>query len=398
MLQKNEIKTLAVTVGTSMFSNLERIDLQKNPHLNAICELYGKLENKTTEPEKFRIIQDLANHFLSMEPDERLLGAEITSVYSMIQKNFLSKDRERIFFFVSDTQKGKDMGDILKHYFQDDSCKIKFKECNVVVIEKLQDEKPLDFKVHGLSYLVRELGKVYSQWQYCDLGINATGGYKAQIAIAVAFGQVMQIPVFYKHELFDQIISFPRVPFTINLNLIENNLKFWADIAEPSAAFTEEELQKYTIDPEVREEIDPLLEYIEEENVKHYSLSPLGQIYWQRYLANNRDIALKPEICPGKERTSVTFRDDHYPDGFREYAVKVYNENEFIKSCHSLPYHGQQSIKHGSFYIHNNKHIIGEYQDKKNFGARFEIMSNAKNELERNWVIKQLEEWFGRRC
>ena len=59
--------------------------------------------------------------------------------------------------------------------------------------------------------------------------INATGGYKAQIALAVAFGQANETQVFYKHEHFDQIIRFVKIPFSFDLEPIRNNIKFWAD-------------------------------------------------------------------------------------------------------------------------------------------------------------------------
>ena len=49
--------------------------------------------------------------------------------------------------------------------------------------------------------------------------INATGGYKAQIAIAVLLGQALGVPVYYKHELFSEIIAFPPMPIALDFEV-----------------------------------------------------------------------------------------------------------------------------------------------------------------------------------
>jgi len=394
MFKKPQIKTLITTVGTSLYSNLERLDTDKNPEYADIKEKYLDIKNEKTENGKLAKAKELVKLLLNLSPDTRLLGAEINSVYAMLEKGFLDEERERIIFFISDTYKGTEIGRILQNYFMNSQNRVNFKSCEIVKIEGLQDEKPNLFKTKGLTNLVRQMGQKYSLWQGSRLGINATGGYKAQIAMATAFGQVMQVPVFYKHEFFNQVISFPRVPFTINLSLVEKHIKFWADLSEEGATFTREDLDTYNLPDDVMEEIAPLLEEveIEEKGVgnKLYSLSPLGQIYWQRFKRDNPYITIEPSKIDETDRLGCTFRDDHYPIGFKEYVRKVYNKNKFIKSCHSLTYKGQKSIENGRFYEYNKKHIVGEYKDRNGFGARFEVVTNANNELERKWVIKEL--------
>ena len=49
--------------------------------------------------------------------------------------------------------------------------------------------------------------------------INATGGYKAPIAVAVLLGQALGVPVYYKHELFSEIIAFPPLPVALDFEV-----------------------------------------------------------------------------------------------------------------------------------------------------------------------------------
>ncbi len=47
------------------------------------------------------------------------------------------------------------------------------------------------------------------------------------------------------------------------------------------------------------------------------------------------------------------------------------------------------AINANRFYW-RNKRLIGEYIDRRGFGGRFEILTEARNELERRWVLNNL--------
>ena len=78
---------------------------------------------------------------------------------------------------------------------------------------------PRRFRTKGLRQLARELCKILRERTPAACAINATGGYKAQIAIAVLLGQAIGVPVFYKHELFPEIIAFPPMPVALDFEL-----------------------------------------------------------------------------------------------------------------------------------------------------------------------------------
>jgi hypothetical protein len=86
-------------------------------------------------------------------------------------------------------------------------------------VDQLQDARPRDFRTHGLRNLVRRLCEVLRNHTPAVCAINATGGYKAQIAVAVLLGQTLGVPVFYKHELFDEVIAFPPLPVAWDMDV-----------------------------------------------------------------------------------------------------------------------------------------------------------------------------------
>jgi len=406
-----KITTLVCTVGTSLFfPNLHNLDPlnyyksesgttdeigQREEESLSACGLLQdrkKLESILESTKKFYESKNwaqLAKQLVLLPPDLRLCGAEINSIEAMIRKKFLGDERNRLILLVSDTDDGNATGSILKAYFEDSRCPIQFKNCEYRAVAGLQDKNPLAFRTEGLTNLVRMLGEELRKWGSDYLGINATGGYKAQIALAVAFGQATHCPVFYKHERFDQIIQFPQVPFTIDLSLVGDNLKLWADLAGPSSMLEKDEIDaRLTGNDELKEAIYPLLDDVEINGKIYFGLSALGMVYWEAFSINNPDVTIKP--ANAEARRGCHFRDHHYPAGFKEYVKKVYDTfPSLISECHSLPYSKNRSITRNRFYTKDGR-IIGEYIDKDAFGGRFEIMTAATNELERKWVCKEL--------
>lgn len=97
------------------------------------------------------------------------------------------------------------------------------------------------------------------------------------------------------------------------------------------------------------------------------------------------------------ERKEPTFRDDHYPIGFKDFVEKVWRENKWIKTSWSLSYHGQQSIKSIGFTVkpdENKNILVGTYQDKNNFGARFQVILADESSESLNWATDQLNQKY----
>lgn len=407
---------LICTVGTSLFyPNLASLKPDRSYRQDpAQGDVLGQADRKTLEAARLwpddsgalrAVLADLKADYqdgiwsrlgarlTALPPDLRLCGAEINSIAAMVRKGFLPKNRARLVCLVSDTPEGRAAGEVLSSYFSHKRCAVGFGDCRYRVVEGLQDEKPLTFATEGLCNLVRVLGHEMRKWGENAMAINATGGYKAQIALAVAFGQATHCPVYYKHERFDQIIRFPRIPFTIDLSLVGRDIRLWATLAEPDCVLTEEQLKELiSPDSQTREAVEPLLESLEEGGKRFFALSALGLVYWEAYLCRQPNRVLQPQRTG--TRKGVRFTEHHWPKGFEEYVVKVYDTHaEWISECHDIPYSGQQGIKSTRFYLRGNR-LIGEYVDRAGFGARFEVLSSAANGLERRWLLERLNRWL----
>ncbi|EFI34774.1 CRISPR-associated protein, APE2256 family [Desulfonatronospira thiodismutans ASO3-1] len=327
----------------------------------------------------------------SFPAELRMLGAEINSIEAMVRKGFLGDNRVRLVLLVSDTPDGEAMGSVLQSYFTHPDCHVAFEQCYVEKVQGLQDEKPLDFQTEGLTNLVRLLGEHFRKWGGA-IAINATGGYKAQIALAVAFGQAAGATVYYKHERFDQVIKFPRIPLSLDMSLVQNNLKVWADLAEPGCVLDEKDLKDLLgDDANLLQSMASLLDRVQDDGATLFSLSALGMVYWEAFRSAHPEVCLEPAKVD--KRRGCRFRDDHYPVGFKEYVHKFYDSfPEHVSECHSVPYDRQSAIKNRFYDLKSG--IIGEYSDRNGFGARFQVLTLAANELERSWLVKRFQEWL----
>lgn len=368
--------TLICTVGTSLFdSNLKHLcETTINAPLNwkELRHAYDSEDWST-----------LANELLKIDPKARICGAEINTIEGIHANKWL--ELENLFFLVSDTPAGENTGKVLRNYFwqRDD---LRLKNVDYERIEKLQDKNPKDFKVHGLRNLVRKIGDYIQRFGGVErIAIDATGGYKAQIAIAVLLGQSLNIPVYYKHERFPEIIDFPPMPISLDYDILGRNSDILTDF-ERSRVFTLTELE------EMEEKLRVFLTEVEIDGEICYELNPIGQVYLTSFRVRYpKPSKLRP--ATPQERKPPTFRDDHYPEGFKNFVNQVWQENQWITTCYSLPYSGQKSIKGIGFYIREEESafkLIGTFQDKNLFGARFQIRLTDEYRETLTWVADQL--------
>ncbi len=369
--------TLLCTVGTSLFSNLQRLSDQA--------------DNK---PASWKILKEhceknhwlqLSKALLGLDPGERTCGAEINTIHEAGKKKWL--ELKNIVFLVSDTHQGSNTGTVLKHYFENRK-DLPLKQVEVKEVEDLQDTEPTRFKTRGLRNLVRVLGELISRFGENYVAIDATGGYKAQIAIAVLVGQAMNIPVYYKHELFSEIIDFPPLPISLDYDILGNNAGLLTEF-ERGKSFSQSEL--HALDEKLR----VFLSEVEVDDEVLYELNAIGQLYLTSFrLRYPKGINLVP--ATNEERKEPTFGNDHhYPKNFKEFVYKVWQENNWIKTCHTIPYAGQHQIKGFEFYVRpeggENK-LIGTY--KTDFGARFVIRLTDESRPSLNWTALKLNEKY----
>ncbi|MBI4853199.1 MAG: putative CRISPR-associated protein [Acidobacteria bacterium] len=370
--------TLICTVGTSLFeSNLRNLS--------------AKTPNAPSNWEEIKSAYDsenwkkLAVEINKVPPTERVCGAEINTVEETKRKNWLGL--ENLIFLVSDTPNGKNTGIFLKEYFSRRN-DLNLKNLDYEVINELQDERPKDFKIHGLRNLVRSAGYYINRFGGPDcIAIDATGGYKAQIAIAVIVGQALNIPVFYKHERFSEIIDFPPLPISFDHEILASNSDLLTDF-ERGKVFTSNELGN------IDEKLRVLLTEVVADGKSLYELSAIGQIYLTGFRIRNP----KPiNLLPANNKKPPTFRDDHYPIRFKDFVEKLCSTYPWIVTANSLPYDKQKSIKGIGFFVkeeNGEKKLVGTFEDKNNFGARFWLHITDESSLALAWAADTLNQKY----
>ena len=381
------LNTIICTVGTSLLANLKNLKPE-----NAM-EFELKSAFIQSEPDK------IAEALLWFSPEERICGAEINTIASLKKMHrYKDLDLKNFRFLLSDTKDGEITGAILQNYFvraweklglnQEPTC-----VCRRVV--NLQDERPWDFRHYGLRNLVKEISAAVREAGSLDACvIDATGGYKAQIAIAVMFGQMTGVPVFYKHERFNEIIDFPPLPVNFDFSLYEEYFDLLYRLCIGNEVFDEISLPGYfgassvdgmTESPafqRFRVFLDECSETSAHQKKAMYDASAVAYIYFEA-AQQRMDNHIRHHIhdylpaCSDAERKEPHLTDDHFPDGFERYVRSVYTKYAWIKGIHTIPYDKQKGIRNTGFYlqtINNEKQLIGTYVDGNNFGARFRIL------------------------
>lgn len=355
---------LISTVGASFISNL-----------SGSPEAIKAAWNAERWPEVARWLRQIG-------PADRICGAEINTIHELMVKDNISGNAT-LYFCLSDTETGRQMQAILSSYYKD--------QCQVVchIIEGLQESDENRFRSIGLRRLVQKIAEITrNSGGPLNVAINATGGYKAQIALSAVIGQAMGITVYYKHERFPGIIALPPMPIAFDFDLL---------LREESLLLALEQEDCIPIEREPDDALLPLLDEIEDKGRRYYGLSAMGQIYLEGFRLRYPPEKTLPEAVPTAEKQKPTFRDDHYPEGFKEYVRKVWSDASYVVSCHSLAYDRQNSIRSRVFYCRrHDDEIIGEYMDRNRFGGRFAVMTRANTKAQKMAVIDDLTRRFGR--
>lgn len=396
---------LLCTVGTSLFeSNLKNLP-EKNDTINKAANQYKKNQfpdnwSNIRNAYKAKNWKKLAQELACIDPAMRICGAEINTINEVI--TIKKAPIEEIYFLVSDTETGRDTGSVLEAYFGADN-PIKKVHTHIRVIEKLQDQNPKDFKIQGLRNLVREIGSIVALENNLPRSIiDATGGYKAQIAIAVAIGQILKIPVIYKHERFQEIIDFPPLPISFDFSVLGSHADILSKL-EKNEIYTYETIMEFFdgTEKEKHEIFETMRVFLTEVPTKEstilYSLSPMGQVYLTSYRAAFPKPP--PSLKPAENRKEPTFGNDHhYPSGFKEFVTKIWKETRWIQTIYSTDYSKQKAI-HGTLFaiktIDKSKKIMGTY--KSDFGARFivEVGDDANDQDALTWAVDYLNNHYG---
>ncbi|MDH6087098.1 putative CRISPR-associated protein [Umezakia ovalisporum] len=364
--------TLICTVGTSLFNNLNNAD-------QAIKQVFQE-----------KNWNQLSLLLLGQKNSDRICGAEINSITSICHKNLLTS-KIRLIFLVSDTEDGKNIGNLLKLYYQNKSNPLHFEKVDVRVLEGLRDNDVKAFKQQGLKNLVREISTEVRKFSSEAIAINATGGYKAQISFAGMIGQALEIPVYYLFEKFSEVIELPPQPVALDLAFWLNNYVLFAQLED------EDIIEKSKFEGYLENQyLSSIIDEVPEGETILVSLSAMGVLFNERsrlqFAKQETSIlSLVPQDDTDPERKPISLRDDHGKDILHKFAKKICRSPYVKKVVNSLPFNPRRTNP----ILNTTKDGLVEFVltwTDKGFGLCIE--TTGRNLAETNSIALHLKEKF----
>jgi hypothetical protein len=186
--------------------------------------------------------------------------------------------------------------------------------------------------VKNISSYVQKFGKE-------NVIINATGGYKAQILYAGIIGQALGIPLYYKHELFDEIIELPPQPVSLDMGfwLRHSDIFFMLDMEN---TVPEDELSGFIKEPES----EYLVNRVSIDNIDYFELSPTGQIFHEGFKVRfpvNAGNFLPPAndaTAKNKKFTQEPGAPPDRPPGLSRFIQEKIFSKGYVQRAHSYYY------------------------------------------------------------
>ncbi len=367
--------TLLCTVGTSLFypnlSGLSQKDT--NTTHRALAQAYADKNWPA-----------VATHLYQVAPTERLCGAEINSVADLLAHDFIEKGRLHLLF--SDTMDGEHIAAVLASYFNAGGWQTQTHR-----VEDLSDQDPKTFRIRGLRNLAKILGERVREAgaDYC--AINATGGYKAQIAIAVLMGQALGIPVYYKHERFDTIVPFPPMPVALDFALWLQASGMFIALSKPDACELEKQFSE-----EWDERFEPLVNRETIDGAPCLALSATGQIFHETF--RSRFQQQKKSLLPPPAKQSEKQPPNLGTHGYKQaqelvsrFLQRITDERSYVRFCHST--YWNPDLPEAPRFRLSGKEIEGIYSNGS-WCVKFRVLTTAGEQDNLGVVVADLNEWL----
>lgn len=209
--------------------------------------------------------QQLSNYL--RHEDAKEVSAETNALHRL----GLQSD-DRIVFLHSATQKSAVCAEFLSRHYAGSVDSISTRE-----IQDLSYEEG-KFKLRGLRSLVGTLTELIeeAQGEGREVLINATGGFKAEIAFSTLVGLLFDVPVYYIHERFRDIVEMPVLPIDWDYSLLYDHRDLFEWVFSENPPIDE-------VDHRLKGRPAKLYSLLTEENGV-MNLSPAGLAVYAAYL------------------------------------------------------------------------------------------------------------------
>ena len=377
-MPKRQPYTLLCTIGTSLlYPNLSNLikEKQTDPVRAALAQAYSD-----------KNWSEVAYQLREIDPTDRLCGAEINSVIDLIAQQVV--ERGYLHLFHSETDEGKAIAEILQAYFTQDRWQVK-----IHCVEGLRDDNPDLFRTQGLRNLAKLFGEQVreSRQNFIPCAINATGGYKAQIAVAVLMGQALDIPVYYKHERFDAIIPFPPMPVALDFSLWQRASGMFMALSRTDAC---EQWRDFSEDWDER--FEPLVNRVRIDNEDYLSLSATGQIFHETFRSRFQQLKTTnlPRAANKREKEQPKLGNHAYNqahDSISRFLQEVTDAGSYVRYCHST--YWNPDLSESTRFRLSGAKIQGIYSNGT-WCVKFRVVTTSEDESQLPVVVADLNDWL----
>ncbi len=248
-------------------------------------------------------------------------------------------------------------------------------------------------RTRGLRNFARRLCAVIRDRSAAACAINATGGYKAQIAVAVLLGQALGVPVFYKHEFFSEIIAFPPMPVALDFEVWMRASGMLRQLERESGPIPAAD---YAADWD--EKYESLVERVAIDGQDYLELSPTGQIFHETFRERFRsacDAILPPPVPPGQKRPPRLEKagwPGTHPEVERFMARAT---AEVDQVAHCATFYFNPDLPERTRFRLGSDGVEGVFSDGR-YTAKFRVETFAKTPGQQAAVVAALNEWLAR--
>ena len=389
--------TLLCTIGVSLFypnlSNLAK-KVQTDPTLFELAGAYSeavKEQQRRAENESERRVphaewEKVGDVLHKIDPTNRLCGAEINSVTDLLKQG--SVDQTHLHLFYSDTDDGEAIAKVLEFYFTKTGWNV-----NIHRVEGLRDDAPKEFRTQGLRNLAKLFGAEVREARRVGraCAINATGGYKAQIAIAVLMGQALDIPVYYKHERFNEIIPFPPMPVALDFSLWERASGMFMVLSKENAC---EPWDQFKDEWDVR--FEPLVNRERIDNKEYLALSATGQIFHETFRSRFQESKATslPRDATDDEKESPKLGAHGWNqarDPIFRFLERVTDARPYIRYCYST--YWNPNLSESTRFRMSGGKVEGIYSNRT-WCVKFGVFTTEDNLDQLSVVVADLNDWL----
>jgi hypothetical protein len=259
-----------------------------------------------------------------------------------------------------------------------------------VEVADLQDQDPKRFRTKGLRRLARDIAAIIRNHSADACAINATGGYKAQIAIAVVLGQAVGATVFYKHEQFSEIISFPPLPIALDFEIWMRASSLLYDLTAHGADLTP--ASRYADDWD--EKFESLVERVTLDDQEFLELSPAGAIFHETFegkFRSARDLVLPP---PADARRPPRLEASGWPGEHPEveqFLRRVTDDVPFVVQAGTFYYN--PDLPERTRFTLGRGDVVGVFSDGR-YCVKFRVETTAQTPGQRSAAVAGLNAWL----